>query len=101
MSAFDNPGTSLLCGRKTVASAGTAEALASATTVREVVITAETDNTGYVVVGPSTVVAALATRKGTPLAAGDSVTLEINNLSKVYVDAVVSTDGVTYTAVVP
>lgn len=100
MSAYENPGTSLVCGRKTVSTGGTAEALASATTVREVIITAETDNTGYVVVGPSTVVASLATRKGTPLAAGSSMTLEIDNLSKVYLDVTVNGDGVTYLAVV-
>lgn len=101
MSAFDNPGSSLTCGRKVVASAGTAEALAASTSIREVVLTAETDNTGYIVVGDANVVAALATRKGTPLAAGQSMTVEVNNLAKIYLDSTVSSDGVTYTAVIP
>ena len=83
-------------GRKTVTTAGTAEALAVSTAAKAVIITAETDNTGYVVVGGSTVVAALATRRGTPLNAGDSVTLEIDNLADIYLDVTVSGDGVTY-----
>ena len=88
--------TGLGDNRKTVASAGTAEALAGSTAIKWVIVTAETDNTGIVVVGGSTVVAALATRRGVPLAAGDSVTLTIDNLADVFVDATVSTDGVTF-----
>lgn len=102
MAAFDNPGSSLTCGRKTVTTGGTAEALSStATSISEVTITAETDNTGYVVVGNSSVVASLATRKGTPLSAGQTITLAVNNLTKVYLDVTVNGDGVTYTAIVP
>lgn len=84
-------------GRKEVDTAGTRVALASSTAAKVVIITAETDNTSIVVVGGATVVAALATRRGTPLLAGDSVTLEIDNLVDVYIDAMVSTEGVTYT----
>ena len=83
-------------GRKTVATAGTREALADSTTAKLVIITAETDNTGYVVVGGLTVVAALATRRGTPLNAGDSITLEVDDLADVYLDVTVSGDGCTY-----
>ena len=83
-------------GRKVVAAAATAEVLAASTAVRQVVITAETDNTGYVVVGASTVVASLATRRGTPLAAGDTIVLNVTNLALVYLDVTVSGDGVTY-----
>jgi len=64
--------------------------------VEWVAITAETDNTGVITVGGSAVVGALATRKGVPLAVGDSVTLPINNLSDVYLDTTVNGDGVTY-----
>ena len=84
-------------GRQTVAAAGTAEALAASTTAKVVFITAETDNTGVIAVGGSTVVAALATRRGTPLLAGDSGVLEIDDLADVYIDATVSGEGVTYT----
>jgi hypothetical protein len=101
VTAYANPGSSITCGRATVTTAGTAvQVTATSTPIREVVITAETDNTGIVVVGDSSVVAAVSTRKGIPLSAGDSFTLEVNNLSKVYIDSTVSTDGVTYTAVV-
>lgn len=90
--------TSLTDGRTTVTTAGTRVALASSTVVKEVIITAETDNTGIVVVGGSTCVAALATRRGIPLAAGDSVTFQITNLNAISLDSTVSTDGVTYVA---
>lgn len=84
-------------GRETVDSAGTAQAIASSTAAKVVIITAETDNTGVIVVGGSTVVASLSTRRGTPLLAGDSVTLEIDNLADVYIDSTVTGDGVTFT----
>jgi hypothetical protein len=88
--------TSIADDRKTVTTAGTRVALASSTACKQVVITAETDNTGYVVVGGSTVVAALATRRGVPLAPGDSVTFQIDNLADVYLDSTVNGDGVTF-----
>ncbi len=87
----------VLDNRKVVASAGTAVALAASTTAKLVIITAETDNTGVITVGGSTVVASLSTRRGTPLLAGDSVALEIDNLADVYIDATVTGDGVTFT----
>ncbi len=40
--------------------------------------------------------AALATRRGVPLSAGDSYELGIDDLSDVYIDALVSGEGVTY-----
>lgn len=85
-------------GRKEVTAGGTAECLvATNTPCRKVIITAETNNTNPVVVGDANVVAALATRKGTPLAAGVSVTLYVEDLSSIYVDAVTDTEGVTFT----
>ena len=84
-------------GRKVVASAGTAEALALTTACKRVEITAEFNNTGVIVVGGATVVADLATRRGTPLYAGSTYTLLIEDLADVYIDATVSTDGVTFT----
>lgn len=89
--------SSIGTGRKTVAIAGTREALAASTTSKSVSITAETDNTGIIVVGGSAVVAVLATRQGTPLNAGDSISIDIDNLSKVNLDTTVNGDGVTYT----
>lgn len=87
----------IIPGRKVVTTAGTpVQVAALGTKCRKVTITAETDNTGYIVVGDSTVIAALATRLGSPLAAGQSITLNLDDLGKVWIDSTVSTDGVTY-----
>lgn len=94
---IDHNVTGLNTGRKTVSTAGTRETLAASTTAKRVIITAETDNTGLVVVGGTAVVAALATRQGTPLYAGDSVELDVDNLNDVNLDVTVSGDGVTFT----
>ncbi len=84
-------------GRKVVSVAGASETLVAATTPSEaVIITAETDNTGIVVVGGSTVVASLSTRRGTPLAAGDSIVLTVDDLVSVYLDTTINGDGVTF-----
>lgn len=91
--------TTITDDRKIVTTAGTRVALASSTACKEVVITAETDNTGIVVVGAAaTVVAAIATRRGVPLAAGDSIVLQTDNLADVGLDSTVSGDGVTFMA---
>ncbi len=89
--------SSIKDGRKVVTTAGTRVAL-SATSVpcKHVTIVAETNNTDIVVIGGSTVVAALATRQGVPLYPGDTYDLDIDNLMDVYEDALVSTEGVTF-----
>jgi hypothetical protein len=83
-------------GRKVIATAGSAEALSTDTDVKEVTITAELDNTDVVVIGSSTVVAALLTRRGTPLFPGDSVSIETDNLNELFVDVMVNGEGITY-----
>jgi predicted phosphodiesterase len=83
--------------RKVVTTAGTAVALASSTAIKRVYIQAETDNTGVIVVGASTVVASLSTRRGIALNAGDTLTLDIDNLADIYIDSTVNGDGVTFT----
>ena len=83
-------------GRKIVTTAGTREALATTLEVNGLVITAETDNTGVIVVGGDTVVAVLATRQGAPLFAGDALPMGVVDLAEVYLDSTVSGDGVTY-----
>lgn len=96
---LENPASAVSDGRKVVATAGTAERLVSAPTkARSVAITAETNNTGVVVVGGSTVVAAEATRRGFPLAAGASVSFDVNDLYSVFLDTTVNGDGVTFVA---
>ena len=88
--------TAVATGRKVVATAGTREALAASTACKSVLITAELDNTGVIVVGGAAVVAALATRQGTPLNPGQSATVPVSNLALVYLDTTVNGDGVTY-----
>ena len=83
--------------RKVVTTAGTRVALAGSTAVTEVTITAETDNPDIVVVGGSTVVAALGTRRGTPLYPSDSTTIVTDDLAEVFIDSLVSGEGVTFT----
>lgn len=84
-------------GRKVVTTAGTAVRLVSTNTrCSKVTIMAEVDNTGYIVVGDSTVIAAIATRRGIPLSAGGSITLTVEDLYQVWIDAEVSSDGVTF-----
>lgn len=96
-----NPGlTSIGAGRQTVTSGGTAVALSTTSTPCLVLdVTAETDNTGIIALGGSTVVAALATRKGVPLNAGDTWTAENVDLKDIFIDSTVNTDGVTFTYV--
>jgi hypothetical protein len=81
-----NPATEVLQGRKLVASAGTRETLGSAVT-KAVTIQALEPNTGHVVIGGASVVAATAT----------PVTLEVDNLHTVDVDARVAAQGVSFT----
>lgn len=83
-------------GRKTVAVAGTAEALGASTSTSLVIITALEANTNVVVVGASTVVAASGTRRGKPLMPNESVEIAISNLNLVYLDTVVSGEGVSF-----
>ena len=88
--------------RKTVTAAGTAEKiLAASTTCIKVIITALESNTDVIVVGGSTVVAGTTedgggTRRGTPLDPGQSLEILINDVSKIYIDAVVSGNGVSF-----
>ena len=79
-------------GQNTVASAGTAEALASALTVSSLTIKALIGNTGIMYVGDSSVAAA----NGFELNPGDAVSLEIVDLSTVYIDAATTSDGVSF-----
>jgi len=85
------------CGVKTVTTAGTAVVLATSRSARWVIIQAQTDNTGVVAVGDSTVLATVATGTGVALAAGESLSLPCEDLGNIYIDATVNGDGVRYT----
>ncbi len=84
-------------GRKTVTTAGTAERIsASNVNCRRVTFMALLENTDVIVIGSSTVVASATTRQGIPLSAGQSITLDIEDLYNWYIDAVVSGEGISY-----
>ena len=84
-------------GRKTVASAGTRERLVSVNTpCKQVTITALYGNTNEIVIGDVTVVASAGTRRGTPLPAGATMTLDVEDVFILYIDAVTTGDGVSF-----
>lgn len=95
-------------GRKTVAAAGTAERLSTASVgVRSVVIVPLPDNTGLVVVGASTVDATATSERGIPLSVDgtdgvQSITLSagdgFDDLREIWVDAANNDDGVAFFA---
>jgi hypothetical protein len=86
------PLTSCGSGVTTVTTAGTQVALGSSTAIDSVTIKALSTNTGLIYVGTSTVSSA----DGFQLSAGDSVSLDVDNLTDVYVDSAVDTEGVSY-----
>lgn len=103
MGAFPVISTGTLAGdgRATVTTAGTRVQLGVASGLGQVdcayvKIQAETDNTGVIVGGGSTVVAALATRRGIALNAGEIDIIPCNHLNDVWLDTTVNTDGVTF-----
>ena len=100
MSLLSNPASSIVSGRKAVTTAGTEVALSTdKSRIVSVTIQAETDNTGRIVVGDSSIVATEgATAQGLVLTAGDSITLNISQLSGIYIDSTVNGDGVTFIA---
>ena len=95
--ASEHTTTGIGHGVKTVTTAGTDEALAASTSVKWVIIQAQTDNTGVIAVGGSGVDATVDSGNGILLAASEKVTLPCDNLADIYIDATVSTDGVRYT----
>jgi hypothetical protein len=89
-------------GRAVVTTAGTAVPISSKSVFAYgVAVTALSTNTGVICVGSTTVVAAAGTRRGSPLNAGDSVLIDIDDISRVYIDATVSGEGVSYTYTTP
>ena len=97
--------THLRDGLQTVAAPGTAVQLedveGAAAPVVGVVIQALETNEGKVVVGGKDVVAApgthaAPTRKGIALSPGADVTMDVNDLGAIWVDATVAGDGVSW-----
>lgn len=83
-------------GRQIVTTAGTRVQLGTDTNCSYILVQAEKDNSGEVVVGDDTVVAAAATRRGYSLSAGESTPVFADNLSDVWLDSTVNGDGVTF-----
>lgn len=94
--AADVAGT-LTDGRKTVAAAGTAEAIRASLACKWVTVTALLTNTTQVNVGGSGALATLGASTGTPLLAGGSVTIPTSNANLVFVDARTTGEGVSFT----
>lgn len=92
------PGTSVGSGQETVVAAGTAVPLSTtSTSILSVTVKALATNTGDIYVGGSTVAAA----NGYVLAAGELVSLDVDDLMDVYIDAAVNGEGVSFIYVVP
>lgn len=89
--------TALGHGVKTISTVATDEVLAASTACKWVIIQAQTDNTSKVAVGATGVDATVATGNGVILEPGDTVTLLVDNLADVYVDALVAGEGCRYT----
>lgn len=84
-------------GRKIVTAAATRERLvATGTWCHKVAITALSTNTGVIVVGGATVIAAAGTRRGTPLLAGETIEYQVKDLYQVWLDATVNGEGVSF-----
>ena len=93
LQAQSNLPTSIGDGAKTVSSAGTAEALLGSTSCVKVIMTAEDDNSGKIYYGGSGV----SSTSGDYLFPAQKITIEIDDVSKIFIDADTSTDGVKFT----
>lgn len=91
---LDSP-NSVTNGQKTVTTAGTAEVLAASTTILSVTIKALSGNTGYVYVGSASV----DSTNGFVLQAGESISLDIDNLADIYLDVSANGEGVSFIGV--
>ena len=83
-------------GTKNVATAGTRVALATTTACKWVVVSARPANTGKIVVGTVTCVAAAGSERGIVLAAGQAAAIPATNLASVYIDSTVNGEGVAF-----
>ena len=80
-------------GIKDVTTSGTAEALASSTSCKKVLIKAKSTNTGKVYVGNSSV---SSSNTAIELEAEDAFEMEIDNLNKIYLDVDTNGEGVKF-----
>lgn len=93
----DHSTTGIGSGVTTVTTAGTDVVLAASTAAKWITVQAQTDNSGFIAVGASGVDATVATGTGVLLAAGETLSMPIDNLADIYIDSTVSGEGVRYT----
>lgn len=90
------PYASMTSGRKTVAVPGTAEPLAAVSTPCKKLVVSAFGN-DMVSIGDSATLVASGSERGIILIPGnDPVTLEVDNLADVYIDAITAGDGVCF-----
>lgn len=82
-------------GKTTVTTAGTEVPITTAKRIRAINVKARSVNTGLIYVG----INGVSSSDGYELAAGESVTIELDDSSKVYVDSAVNGEGVTWIAI--
>jgi hypothetical protein len=95
--ASSDRSTTLVDGRKTSTTPGTAVALRASLACKWVAVTALVTNTAQVNVGGSGVLGTLGASTGTPLLPGGSITIPVDDASKVFIDPRVSGEGVSFT----
>lgn len=96
VTSYDASPSEIGDGNKTVTAAGTAVKLSTDTiSCKIVVITALLSNTGLISVGGSTTTPS-GTIRGDILAAGDSTVVSIDDISKVYINSTVNSEGVSF-----
>jgi predicted secreted Zn-dependent protease len=90
------PASTVISGQKAVTTAGTEVVLDSSTAVLSVTVKAKHGNTNMIYVGTNPV----SSSTGFVLDAGEAVSLDVDNLADVYIDADTNGEGVSYIAVV-
>lgn len=91
------PPSTIVDGLKTVSVPGTAEILVASATCKSVVIQAFYANGNIVAIGASTVVAAIdKTGRGFSLQPGQAIEIQIDDPSKIFVDAITAGEGVSF-----
>lgn len=84
--------TAVLNGQTTVTTAGTRVVLGAGTLTTGVIVRAKDVNAGYIYLGNSTVTSA----NGMILLPGESTSVAIDNLNKLFIDSASNGDGVSY-----
>jgi len=92
-----NTVTGMADGVTTVTTAGSHVTLQATTPCKSVIIQAQTDNTNIIAVGNTGVDATIATGTGIILNPGDTIAFDIDNLGTVFIDSLVSGEGVRFT----